>query len=98
MPTLTQPGLSMLIDRLFAEADAAENERRPATRADDREDYRQYYGLLKDQPLPVSRTTGRLLYMLARSVRARISSSSARRSAFRRCIWRQRSGITAADG
>jgi predicted O-methyltransferase YrrM len=71
MPTLTQPALSMLIDRLFAEADAAENERRPATRADDREDYRQYYGLLKDQPLPVSRTTGRLLYMLARSVRAR---------------------------
>ena len=70
MPTLTQPGLSMLIDRLFAEADAAENERWPATR-DDREDYRQYYGLLKDQPLPVSRTTGRLLYMLARSVRAR---------------------------
>ena len=71
MPTLTQPALSMLIDRLFAEADAAENERWPATRADDREDYRQYYGLLKDQPLPVSRTTGRLLYMLARSVRAR---------------------------
>jgi predicted O-methyltransferase YrrM len=71
MPTLTQPALSMLIDRLFAEADAAENERGPATRAGDREDYRQYYGLLKDQPLPVSRTTGRLLYMLARAVRAR---------------------------
>ena len=53
MPTLTQPALSMLIDRLFAEADAAENERWPATRAGDREDYRQYYGLLKDQPLPV---------------------------------------------
>ena len=70
MPTLTQPALSMLIDRLFAEADAAENERWPATRAGDREDYRQYYGLLKDQPLPVSRTTGRLLYMLARAVRA----------------------------
>ena len=71
MPTLTQPALSMLIDRLFAEADAAENERWPATRAGDREDYRRYYGLLKDQPLPVSRTTGRLLYMLARAVRAR---------------------------
>ena len=71
MPTLTQPALSMLIDRLFAEADAAENERWPAARAGDREDYRQYYGLLKDQPLPVSRATGRLLYMLARSVRAR---------------------------
>jgi class 3 adenylate cyclase len=33
MSTLTQPALSMLIDRLFAEADAAENVRRPATRA-----------------------------------------------------------------
>jgi predicted O-methyltransferase YrrM len=61
----------MLIDRLFVEADAAENARGPATRAGDRGDYRQYYGLLKDQPLPVSRATGRLLYMLARSVRAR---------------------------
>ena len=71
MLTLTQPTLSILIDRLFAEADAAENVRSPATRASDRSDYRQYYGLLKDQPLPVSRATGRLLYMLARSVRAR---------------------------
>ena len=71
MSTLTQPALSMLIDRLFAEADAAENARWPTTRTGDRSDYRQYYGLLKDQPLPVSRATGRLLYMLARSVRAR---------------------------
>ena len=71
MSTLTQPALSMLIDRLFAEADAAENARGPATRPGDRGDYLQYYGLLKDQPLPVSRATGRLLYMLARSVRAR---------------------------
>jgi predicted O-methyltransferase YrrM len=71
MSTLTQPALSMLIDRLFAEADAAESACWPATRASDRSDYRQYYGLLKDQPLPVSRATGRLLYMLARSVRAR---------------------------
>jgi predicted O-methyltransferase YrrM len=71
MSTLTEPALSMLIDRLFAESDAAENARWPATRASDRNDYRQYYGLLKDHPLPVSRATGRLLYMLARSVRAR---------------------------
>ena len=70
MTTLTQPRLSSLIDRLFAEADAAEETRWPAT-AGDRADYRQYYGELKDQPLPVSRATGRLLYMLARSVRAR---------------------------
>jgi hypothetical protein len=60
MTTLTQPGLSSLIDRLFAEADAAEDARWPAT-AGDRADYRQYYGELKDQPLPVSRATGKLL-------------------------------------
>jgi predicted O-methyltransferase YrrM len=71
MSTFTQPALSMLVDRLFAEADAAQNERWPAMRAGDRGDYRRYYGLLKDQPLPVSRATGKLLYMLARSVRAR---------------------------
>jgi predicted O-methyltransferase YrrM len=70
MSTLTQPPLSTLIDRLFAEAEVAENARWPALRAGDRGDYRHYYGLLKDQPLAVSRTTGRLLYMLARSVRA----------------------------
>jgi predicted O-methyltransferase YrrM len=67
MTTLTRPGLSSLI---AAEADAAEDARWPAV-ADDRADYRQYYGQLKDQPLPVSRATGKLLYMLARSVRAR---------------------------
>ena len=69
MTTLTQPGLSSLIDRLFAEADTAEDARWPAA-AGDRADYRQYYGQLKDQPLPVSRATGKLLYMLARSIRA----------------------------
>src|SRR5262249_24319662 len=70
MTTLTQPALSSLIDRLFAEADATEDARWPAE-ADDRADYRQYYGQLKDQPLPVSRATGKLLYILARSICAR---------------------------
>jgi predicted O-methyltransferase YrrM len=70
MTTLIQPGLSSLIDQLFAEADAAEDARWPAV-AGDRADYRQYYGQLKDQPLAVSRATGKLLYILARSVRAR---------------------------
>jgi len=69
MTTLIEPALSSLIDRLFAEADAAEDARRPAA-ADDRTDYRQYYGQLKDQPLSVSRATAKLLYVLARSVRA----------------------------
>jgi predicted O-methyltransferase YrrM len=77
MMTLTQPAFSILLDRLFAEADAAKDVRddteslSPAQRAADRADYRRYYGRLKDQPLPVSRTTGKLLYLLARSIRAR---------------------------
>jgi predicted O-methyltransferase YrrM len=71
MSSLSEPKLSALIDRLFAEADAAENARWPATRGTDRSDYLKYYGLLKDQPLAVSRDTGTLLYMLARSIGAR---------------------------
>jgi len=71
MTTLTQPKISKLIDRLFAEADTAENARWSAPRGTDRSDYRQYYGLLKDQPLPVSRDTGKLLYMLARAIGAK---------------------------
>jgi predicted O-methyltransferase YrrM len=78
MTTLTQPTLSTLLDRLFAESDALEDAFRremeslsPEQRAADRADCRQFYGRLKDQPLPVSRTTGKLLYLLARSVRAR---------------------------
>jgi len=78
MTTLTQPTLSILLDRLFAESDALEDAFRremeslsPEQRAADRTDYRQFYGRLKDQPLPVSRVTGKLLYLLARSIRAR---------------------------
>ena len=71
MSTLNAPAVSALINRLFTEADAAENGRWPSMRAADRSDYLKYYGLLKDQPLAVSRDTGTLLYMLARSVRAR---------------------------
>lgn len=78
MTTLTQPTLSLLLDRLFAEADAAEDVREPERaglspeqRVADRADYRQFYARMKDQPLPVSRETGKLLYLLARSVRAR---------------------------
>jgi predicted O-methyltransferase YrrM len=75
MTILTQPTVSTIIDRLFAEADAAEARRgadfSSARRAANPNDYLQYYALLKDQPLPVSCATGRLLYMLARSARAR---------------------------
>ena len=71
MSTLSEPKVSALIDRLFTEADAAENGRWPSMPAKARSDYLKYYGLLKDQPLAVSRETGTLLYMLARSIRAR---------------------------
>jgi predicted O-methyltransferase YrrM len=79
--TTTLTALAPLLDRLFDEAAAAE----PATRAavahlSDREverlmrsktGYVDFYGSLKDFPLAVSRETGRLLYMLARSCGAR---------------------------
>jgi predicted O-methyltransferase YrrM len=68
-----------LLDRLFEEAVAASQARSPALTdlLQDRErlmrsktDYLDFYGRLKDFPLPVSRETGVLLYMLARSSRA----------------------------
>src|ERR1700722_14018490 len=71
MSTLNAPALSALINRLFTEADAAENGPWPSMRATDRSDFLKYYGLLKDQPLAVSRDTGTLLYMLARAIGAR---------------------------
>jgi predicted O-methyltransferase YrrM len=70
-----------LLDRLFDEADAASPSASPAFAAlsdDERRrlmrskaDYRELYMKLKDFALPVSRETGRLLYMLARATRAK---------------------------
>ncbi|HVL00607.1 MAG TPA: O-methyltransferase [Dongiaceae bacterium] len=80
MTTLTTAPLAPLLDRLFAEADAvapafqqyvstlsAEEQKRIMR---SRTDYIDVYGQLRDFPLPVSRETGVLLYMLARSSRA----------------------------
>ncbi|MCP1766555.1 O-methyltransferase [Bradyrhizobium japonicum] len=79
-PTITT--LAPLLDRLFDEADAARGATRAAVAdlsAADRArmmrsktDYRDLYGRLKDVPLAVSRETGHLLYMLARSSRAKV--------------------------
>jgi predicted O-methyltransferase YrrM len=79
--TLTTAPLAPLLDRLFEEAAAASPETSPAVQAlspEERErlmrsktDYLDLYGRLKDLPLPVSRETGKLLYMLARSSAAR---------------------------
>jgi predicted O-methyltransferase YrrM len=81
MTTLTSYPFALLLDRLFEQADAASPMTSPAfahVSSDERArlmrsktEYREFYGHLKDFPLAVSRETGRLLYMLARSTRAR---------------------------
>lgn len=81
MTTLTTAPVGPLLDRLFAEADAGSPMSSPAATALSAEDlarlmrsktdYADFYGQMKDFPLAVSRETGVLLYMLARSTRAR---------------------------
>src|SRR5882757_8856733 len=81
MTTLTTPKLVHLLDRLFEQASAAaeETDLAVADLSDDEQalmlrsktDYRDLYGRLKHVPLAVSRETGALLYMLARSSGAR---------------------------
>lgn len=81
MTTLTTAPLAPLLERLFDEADAASPAQSPAfahVSAEERTrlmqskaDYRDLYAQLKDYPLPVSRETGALLYMLARSAGAK---------------------------
>lgn len=79
MSTLTT--IAPLLDRLFAETEASNPATAPqfaAISAEERlrlmrskTDYRALYCALADFGLPVSRETGRLLYMLARSTGAR---------------------------
>lgn len=81
MTTITTAPLAPLLDRLFQEADTASPATIPALAALSPEehqrlmrsktDYLDFYGQLKDLPLAVSRETGKLLYMLARSSKAR---------------------------
>ena len=81
MTTLTTAPLAPLLKRLFEEAAAAEAETESAV-ADlsgeerarlmrSKTDYRELYGRFKDVPIAVSRETGALIYMLARSSGAR---------------------------
>jgi predicted O-methyltransferase YrrM len=81
MTTLTTAPLAPLLDRLFKEADAASPTSSPAF-ADvsaaerarlmrSKTEYVEFYGRMKDFPLAISRETGALLYMLARSSQAR---------------------------
>lgn len=79
--TLTASPVAPLLDRLFAEADERSPSAVPALAALSAEergrlmrsktDYLDFYGRLGDFALAVSRETGVLLYMLARSCRAR---------------------------
>ncbi|MAM76920.1 class I SAM-dependent methyltransferase (plasmid) [Tistrella mobilis] len=79
MSTLTQGPVADLLDRLFAEAAAAEIPPALAGLSDEARDrlmrsrslYRELYHGLAEVALPVSPETGRLLYMLARAMQAR---------------------------
>ena len=78
MTTLETAPVAPLLERLFLEADAATSPAMASVRRDERErmmhsktEYLQLYTLMKDLWLPVSPETGTLLYMLARSTRAK---------------------------
>ncbi len=78
MNTLTTSPVAPLLDRLFEQADAATSPAVAELSREERErlmhsktEYLDFYGRLKDLWLPVSRETGALLYMLARSTGAR---------------------------
>jgi predicted O-methyltransferase YrrM len=81
MTTLTEAPIAPLLERLFVEADGARPLAHPSVAAMSPEErnrlmrskteYLDVYSRLKDFPLPVSRETGVLLYMLARSSVAR---------------------------
>lgn len=76
--TLTTAPVAPLLDRLFAEAEAATSPALANLSVEERErmmrsktEYVDFYSRLKELWLPVSRETGSLLYMLARSSAAR---------------------------
>jgi predicted O-methyltransferase YrrM len=78
MTTLTTEPLASLIERLYAQAGAATSPVLHAVPGEERErlmhsktEYLKLYEMLKDLWLPVSRDTGKLLYMLARNTKAK---------------------------
>ncbi|WP_439856252.1 O-methyltransferase [Pseudomonas yamanorum] len=78
MNTLTSAPMAALIERLYTQADAVTSPVLNNVTPEERDrlmrsktDYLELYGMLKDLWLPVSRDTGTLLYMLARSSKAR---------------------------
>ncbi|ROM34153.1 methyltransferase [Pseudomonas poae] len=78
MTILTTAPLAPLIERLYTQANAATSPVVDSVSREERDrlmhsktEYLALYTMLKDLWLPVSRDTGNLLYMLARSSRAR---------------------------
>jgi predicted O-methyltransferase YrrM len=77
MNTFTLPQVAELLERLFGEADASEEALQDFAQSGasrlmtSKTGYRQLYSMMKNIPLPVSRETGTLLYMLTRSSGAR---------------------------
>lgn len=77
MTTLTAAPLAPFLDQLFEQASAAPSSALVVSREErerlvrSKTEYLDLYSRLKDLWLPVSRETGLLLYMLARSSRAR---------------------------
>ena len=82
MITLTTAPVAPLLDRLFADAESVKVPAMAAFAAlpveqrahilSSKTEYREIYAELKDAAIPVSRETGLLLYMLARSAQARV--------------------------
>lgn len=78
MSSLTTAPLAPLIERLYTQASAATSPLVNSVSKEERDrlmrsktEYVALYSLLKDLWLPVSRDTGKLLYLLARSSKAR---------------------------
>jgi predicted O-methyltransferase YrrM len=78
MSSLTTAPLAPLIERLYAQASAAASPVMSTVSKEERDrlmhsktEYVTLYSMLKDLWLPVSQDTGKLLYMLARSSKAR---------------------------
>ncbi|RVD75717.1 O-methyltransferase [Pseudomonas koreensis] len=77
MTTLTSEPLASLIERLYSQASAATSPVLETVSGEERErlmhsktEYLKLYAMLKDLWLPVSRDTGKLLYLLARNAKA----------------------------
>lgn len=94
MTTLTTAPLAPLIECLYQQAGAATSPSLNGVSDEERDrlmhsktDYVALYTMLKDLWLPVSRDTGNLLYLLARSTQAKAIVEFGRRSACPRCSW-----------